>query len=114
MNMSTPVTFAAKASPFSVTSPALTRSTSQSSSGRRVISTKAFFGKKKEDTSTKGKGKKSKAAEPYDGPMVCLECGYIAEASAYKLPFYRCGSCLAGKNRFEPVKAKKKGGLFGR
>lgn len=101
-----------RTSSYAAASPALARTKLYIPSQKHKVSTEALFGKKpKDEQPAKGKSVKTTV----DGPMVCLECGYVATPEAYRLPFYRCGSCFAGKNRFEPVKGKKKkGGLFGR
>eukprot|EP00854_Cymbomonas_tetramitiformis_P034112 gene34112-biopygen13346 len=39
----------------------------------------------------------------FDGPMICIDCGYIVQSGFNDLPRnYKCPQCLVGKNRFKP------------
>eukprot|EP00238_Polyblepharides_amylifera_P007466 CAMPEP_0196592206 /NCGR_PEP_ID=MMETSP1081-20130531/72041_1 /TAXON_ID=36882 /ORGANISM="Pyramimonas amylifera, Strain CCMP720" /LENGTH=156 /DNA_ID=CAMNT_0041915817 /DNA_START=76 /DNA_END=543 /DNA_ORIENTATION=+ len=52
-----------------------------------VVQTKALFGFGKAKT---------------DGPMICIDCGYIVQSGFNELPRnYKCPACNVGKNRFK-------------
>mmetsp|Transcript_18673 Transcript_18673/g.22369 ORF Transcript_18673/g.22369 Transcript_18673/m.22369 type:complete len:147 (+) Transcript_18673:105-545(+) len=56
-----------------------------------VVETKAFFGP---------------FAKKTDGPMICIDCGYIYNGDFNALPRdYKCPKCNVGKNRFKAYKA---------
>ena len=42
----------------------------------------------------------------YDGPMICIDCGYVVQSGFNELPrSYKCPQCLVGKNRFKAYQA---------
>jgi rubrerythrin len=83
------VTLRASKSSFARPSASSERARAPSQRSRNVVTTQALF----------GLGKKAR-----DGPMICLDCGYVVQSGFNDLPRnYKCPVCNVGKARFKPA-----------